>query len=141
MSEPIRTLLAKYADGVCRRDGDAWGATWAPDGIWDLGGGRKVTGRDEIVPMWLGIMNNFDGVLHQYADGWADLDQDAGTGTGRWYVYETLKPSGGDPMVMIGFYDDEYIKVDGQWHFASRGLTPIYRGSADMAGEYTGFGL
>ena len=33
----IRGLLARYGDAVCRRDPQAWIATWAPDCTWDLG--------------------------------------------------------------------------------------------------------
>ena len=35
----IRALVARYADAACRRDPDAWAATWAEDCRWDLGGG------------------------------------------------------------------------------------------------------
>lgn len=136
-SEPIRRLLAEYADAVCRVDADQWGSTWTEDGVWDMGA-MSMEGRDSMVAGWSGIMQRFDGVIHGYTDGWADLDADAGVGTGRWYVTEYLKPQDAPAMAMMGYYDDEYRLVDGSWKFARRTLTSLYRGAPDMSGEFTG---
>lgn len=139
MVDDIRRLLGTYADAVCRRDAGQWGATWATDGVWELGPGRSVEGRTAMVALWSSIMAGFEGVLHSYGDGWADLDDAGGVGTGRWYVSEVLKPAGKDPYLMTGYYDDRYRREDGEWRFAGRSLTPIYRGPADYTGEYLGF--
>ena len=139
MSEEIRTLLGQYADAVMRHDADQWGATWTTDAVWDMGA-LKLEGRDKMVETWSGIMQSFDGVVHSYTDGWATLDQAAGTGSGRWYVNEYLKPSDDDARIMMGFYDDEYALVDGAWKFSKRTLTSIYRGGPDFSGEFVGFG-
>ena len=47
----IRALVARYADAVCRRDPDAWAATWAEDCRWDLGG-PLASGRAETLDLW-----------------------------------------------------------------------------------------
>lgn len=138
MSEEIRTLLAKYADAVNRRDPEQWGATWAQDAVWDMGA-VKLEGRDKMVATWVGILGTFDGVVHSYTDGWADLDTANGTGTGRWYVHELIKATDKEPRVMLGYYDDAYVHIDGGWKFASRKLTSIYSGPPDLTGDYSGF--
>jgi ketosteroid isomerase-like protein len=46
----IRALVARYADAVCRRDPDAWAATWAEDCKWDLGGGPRLVVSHRIQP-------------------------------------------------------------------------------------------
>lgn len=51
----IRELCERYVDAVNRRDAKDWGATWAPDAVWDLGRG-PVQGRDQIVAAWEGAM-------------------------------------------------------------------------------------
>lgn len=140
MSEEIRTLLARYSDAVCRFDADQWAATWATDAVWEMGPMTK-TGRDEISTSWQGMLARLDGVIHAYLNGWADLDEEAGTGTGRWYVIEHFKRPDEGPMTMYGFYDDEYCLEDGQWKFARRSLHRIYYGPPDMSGDFTGFGL
>ena len=140
MSEEIRTLIARYADAVCRFDADQWAATWATDAVWEMGPMTK-TGRDEIATSWKGMLARLDGVIHAYLNGWADLDEETGTGTGRWYVIEHFKRPDEDPMTMYGFYDDEYCREDSQWKFARRALHRIYYGPPDMSGDFTGFGL
>ena len=138
MSEEIRTLLARYADAVCRFDADQWAATWATDAVWEMGPMTR-TGRDEIATSWKGMLARLDGVIHAYLNGWADLDEEAGTG--RWYVIEHFKRPDEGPMTMYGFYDDEYCREEGQWKFARRSLHRIYYGPPDMSGDFTGFGL
>ena len=34
--------------------------------------------------------------------------------------------------MLLAWYDDTYVCEDGSWLFASRRLTPIYRGHADF---------
>ncbi|WP_420617718.1 nuclear transport factor 2 family protein [Candidatus Poriferisocius sp.] len=140
MSEEIRTLLARYSDAVCRFDADQWAATWATDAVWEMGPMTK-SGRDEIATSWKGMLARLDGVIHAYLNGWVDLDEEAGTGTGRWYVIEHFKRLGEGPMTMYGYYDDEYCQEEGEWKFARRALHRIYYGPPDMSGDFTGFGL
>ena len=140
MSEEIRTLLARYSDAVCRFDAEQWASTWATDAVWEMGPMTK-SGRDEISTSWKGMLARLDGVIHAYLNGWADLDEDAGTGTGRWYVIEHFKRPDEDPMTMYGYYDDEYCLENGEWKFARRALNRIYYGPPNMSAAFTGFGL
>ena len=140
MSKEIRTLLARYADAVCRFDAEQWAATWAEDAVWKMAPMSK-TGRDEISTTWQGMLANLDGVIHACLNGWADLGEDAGTGTGRWYVIEHFKRPGSDPMTLYGHYDDKYCVEDGEWKFARRALNRIYSGPPDMSAPFTGFEL
>ena len=133
--DAIRDLIHRYADAVCRFDAEQWQATWAPDGVWDLGR-TTVEGRDAIGETWVSIMSGIPQVFHTYANGNATLDEAAGTGTGRWYVGEFLHMADESTVAMYGYYDDEYVLVDGQWLFRTRRLTPLYRGPADMSGDF-----
>lgn len=131
----IADLIHRYADAVCRFDPDQWAATWAPDGIWDMGQ-TKVEGREAIGETWKSIMGGIPAVFHVYYNGTTDLDDATGTGTGRWYIGEFLRLPDDSTIAMYGYYDDEYVKVDGEWLFRTRTLTPLYRGPADMSGEF-----
>lgn len=133
--QEIRDLIHRYADAVCRFDGEQWQSTWAPDGVWDMGR-TKVEGRETIGETWTSIMSGIPQVFHVYYNGTAELDEAAGTGTGRWYVGEFLHMPDGSTVAMYGFYDDEYVHVDGEWLFHTRLLTPLYRGAADMSGDF-----
>lgn len=132
--DPIRDLLHRYADAVCRHDSAEWAATWTDDGVWDLGGGREVVGRDAVVELWEQAMGGYEMVLHRYENSAATLDEAAGTGSGRAYVVETLKPADGPAAVMHGYYDDAYRRTGGGWYFARRALVRLYHGPPDFSG-------
>lgn len=134
--DPIRDLLHRYADAVCRNDELAWAATWSDDGVWDLGGGREATGLEEITDMWRGGMGRYARVLHRYENSAATLDEAAGTGTGRAYVTEVLKPTDEGALVMHGYYDDEYRRTGDGWRFSRRTLVRLYHGPPDFSGFF-----
>lgn len=134
--DPIADLVHRYADAVVHHDGEQWGATWAPDAHWDLGQGRRMEGRDAIVAFWQQAMGGFDAVIQTVLNGTYDLDETAGTGTGRWYVQEAFQPTGGQPGLLLAHYDDHYRLVDGQWLFASRELVAHYGGPVDLSAPF-----
>jgi hypothetical protein len=137
VTDPIRRLVHQYADAVCADDADRWSATWAPDAVWEMGA-MSWTGRADIVEAWIQAMARFEQVIHIVHNGVADLDPDTGSGDGRWYVAEYLKPTSGDPSQLLACYDDEYVHVDGVWVFGSRRLKRLYSGPPDLTGKFGG---
>lgn len=133
--DPIKELLHRYADAVCRFDPEQWTNTWAPNGLWEMPRRGRIEGREAIGETWSQIMSGIPAVFHVYFNGTAELDDSDGTGTGRWYVGEFLALDTGT-IAMYGYYDDEYVLVDGEWLFLTRTLTPLYRGPADMSGQF-----
>ncbi|MDH3755696.1 MAG: nuclear transport factor 2 family protein [Acidimicrobiia bacterium] len=132
--DAIRDLTHRYADAVCRCDADAWGATWAPDGVWDMGGGRVVEGRDAVVQTWTAAMGGFHAVMHFITNGTATLGGDSGTG--RWYVNEYLALPDGGRTSFYAYYDDEYVRIGGNWLFGRRTLVPLYAGPTDLSAPF-----
>jgi len=140
--DPIAHLQHMYADAVIRYDADQWGATWAPDARWELGAGRTVEGREAILNLWHSAMGNFHAVCQNVLNGTYELDEDAGTGTGRWYIiehYHRRGDDGGTKGRLLAYYEDTYTRIDGEWVFASRELVPQYNGPADMSGDFLNF--
>ena len=133
--DEIRKLIHRYADAVCRFDPEQWTATWAPDGVWTMLRG-SIQGREEIGAKWTEIMKTFPAVVHVYYNGTCELDEASNTGTGRWYVGEFFTRPDGETNTLYGYYDDEYVRVDGEWLFANRTLEALYRGKSDMTGTY-----
>jgi hypothetical protein len=131
--DPIRTLVHSYADAVCRRDVEQWGANWTADATWDIGGGPSA-GRDVIVRDWGTAMAGMRAVVHTVLNGDATLDGD--TGTGRWYFQEHVAPFGSAPALLLAYYDDVYRCEDGHWRFASRLMTLLYLGPPDLSGHF-----
>jgi ketosteroid isomerase-like protein len=135
----IRDLVYRYADAVCRRDEDAWGATWAEDGVWQLSGAPRTEGRAAIVQLWLGAMSQFPFVAQIVHSGMLDIDGEQATG--RWYLSESIQFADGNGMQNIGCYQDRYVKRDGQWLFAERHYAVLYNdeGKGDMTGTANPF--
>ena len=135
-SELIADLVHRYADAVVRRDPDQWSSTWANDAVWELGKGRRVEGRDAILALWNSAMDGFKAVVQNVVNGTADLDDDAGTGSGRWYIMEHWARADDSRGILLAHYDDGYALVDGQWLFSSRELTIHYHGAPDLSGTF-----
>lgn len=127
----IRNLVARYADAVWRRDGDAWEATWATEGTWTLPGGHEVAGRNNIRAAWERAMSRYPTVVQLIHQGEIRFDDHAATG--RWYLSERGTTVDGDPIDHVGAYDDTYIAGDGGWRFLTRRFEVIAVGSAGVA--------
>ena len=104
--------------------------------MWELGKGRRVEGRDNIVAFWTGAMNGFAAVVQNVVNGTATLDVAAGTGSGRWYIIEHWQRADDSRGIMLAYYDDSYVCVDGTWLFAGRELVIQYGGPADLSGSF-----
>ena len=136
--DDIEDLVHRYSDAVVHRDARQWASTWAPEGVWDLGGGRRVEGREAIVERWHESMARYPIVVQTVLNGSVELDEGAGRGSGRWYVQEMARRIDGESVVMVAHYDDTYVRVDSNWRFASRKLSIHYRGPADPSGTFPG---
>jgi hypothetical protein len=134
--DPIAELVHLYADAVVHNDGDQWGSTWAPDAHWDLGKDRRMEGREAIVAFWHQAMGGFNAVIQTVLNGTYELDDSAGTGTGRWYIQEAFQRAGGESGMLLAHYDDEYVRVDDQWLFGSRDLVVHYGGPVDLSAPF-----
>lgn len=134
--DPIAALVHRYADAVVHNDGEQWGSTWAPDAHWDLGQDRRMEGREAIVAFWHQAMGSFDAVVQTVLNGDYELDESAGTGTGRWYIQEAFQRAGGQTGMLLAHYDDDYRLVDGEWLFASRDLVVHYGGPVDLSAPF-----
>jgi hypothetical protein len=134
--DPIADLQHRYADAVVRYDGEQWGRTWAPDAVWELGPGRRVEGREAIVELWHKAMGGFHAVSQNVLNGTYELDEAAGTGTGRWYIIEHYHRADGTKGRLLAYYDDTYSLVEGEWLFSGRELVVQYNGPVDMSGDF-----
>ena len=125
----IRNLLARYGDAVCRRDTDAWIATWAPDCVWDLGGGRVTRGREETLALLQASFAKYAWVAQLPASGTVEVVD--GEVRGNWYVLELNHLADGSGVLHLGHYRDTYVRTDAGWRFATRRFHLVYRGAMD----------
>lgn len=132
--EAIAALVHRYADAVVRRDKDQWEACWAQDARWQLGPGRSVEGRADIVDLWVKAMSGFAAVVQMVNNGAVHVDGSAATG--RWYINEHVVRANGAPGLLLAYYDDMYVLVNGDWLFASRSLVAQYQGPPDLSAPF-----
>jgi hypothetical protein len=126
--------MARYVDAANRRDGASWAQTWADDGQWNLMG-MEVRGRDEILGLWQQVVAGFEFAVLMPSS--SSIDIDGKTASGHWYLQEFTRDLQGESALALSRYLDTYSKVDGQWYFQTRQYDFIYRGAADLSGEYT----
>ncbi len=124
----IRELLETYADAVCRVDAEAWGATWAEDGVWELPDYPQVgtvKGRKQIVEMWKAAMTNFPGIVFVATPGSIEISGD--TAKVRSYNSEVYKDAAGTTKRDRGRYEDVVVKRGGKWLFLKRSFRNVHR--------------
>ncbi len=138
----IQRLLHRYVDAVIHRDGVLWGSTWADDATWDLGRGRLVEGKQAIVDLWYQAMATMHAVVQvvhsgdvRYGDAAHPADVDRASG--RWYINEWFRRADGSNHVLLAHYDDDYVRVDGEWLFSRRFLQSHYSGPPDLSAPFT----
>jgi ketosteroid isomerase-like protein len=130
----LRNLMARYCDAVNRVDADAWIATWAEDGIWNLLG-NPVSGRDNILALWKQMMGSFEFALMLPSSCLFEVSGDSAGG--HWYLHEYTRDPEGNASTVLSRYKDTYVKVGGEWLFKTRDYGFIYNGPSDLSGDYT----
>ncbi|KHK92660.1 nuclear transport factor 2 family protein [Novosphingobium malaysiense] len=121
----INDVLARYADGVNRRDADLWSSTWDEEGEWFLFGPDPVKGRDAIVAAWKDAMVGYPFVVMFASQGAVEID--GGHASGVSYTNEVARTAAGTELRVTGRYTDRYVKRDGRWGFAFRQFEPLHQ--------------
>ncbi len=135
--EQIKQLKARYC-AYCDDNYDAEGiaSLFTEDGVWDGGALGKGEGRAGIVKFFQRASSAFTFAIHNVMNPIIEVDGD--NATGRWYLMQPLTRRSGDSesaMWLAGRYEDDYVRVDGEWKFQSlrfftRMLTPYDEGWA-----------
>jgi uncharacterized protein (TIGR02246 family) len=116
----IRELIDMYSDAVARRDAQAWSATWAEDAVWRISG-RELQGREAIVAAWHGAMDRYAALAFVAFPGAITVEGDRAQL--RTHTLEHLVPVDGPKRVQAGIYEDELVRYEDRWLFASRTFT------------------
>jgi ketosteroid isomerase-like protein len=128
----IEDLQARYMFALDFRDAEAYAATFAEDGVLDYGAG-KIKGREAIAAMVAGMRANDEkqraadtsglrpaAGRHNITNIVLDIDGDRATGTAYWFHLGNDNPERSAEVTSFGHYEDELVKVDGQWLFSLR---------------------
>lgn len=115
----LRELIETFAVAAMRVDVARWGATWADDGVWKLVSmPEPVSGRQNIVEAFTKVMGYVDFMsMICFPD---NLVIEGDRASGKAYCRELIFTKTGEQRIIVGCYDDRYVKRDGRWQFLSR---------------------
>ncbi len=115
----IRELAETFAVGAMHVDPDIWGSTWAEEGAWKLPSmDAPAQGKDNVIATFKEKMAYVE--FMSMISFPAELVIEGDRASGKSYCRELIFPKGGEQKVVVGYFDDEYVKRDGRWLFLSR---------------------
>ncbi|MDO8391925.1 MAG: TetR family transcriptional regulator C-terminal domain-containing protein [Actinomycetota bacterium] len=120
----LRRLVARWCDGATRKDAAALAACLTIDGSFDMG--KPVKGRAAVEKTFATALGSMAWVVQLAPNALFEIDEAAGTGTGRVAIHETYQQKKGQPTTLLGVYHDRFQRVDGQWFFAERRFERIH---------------
>ncbi|MCB2077148.1 MAG: nuclear transport factor 2 family protein [Novosphingobium sp.] len=129
----IRQLHSRYADAVWRQDADAFGACFAEDAEWRVGG-SVLNGRTVITEAIRAVFPNFKRILMTFRTPIVHVGD--GEATSRAYVTEDRAMADGTPSLVQGVYYDRFVERGGEWLFHWRLFQTNYLGPYDMSEEF-----
>ena len=115
--EAIKALKARYC-GFCD-DGynpEGIASLFIDDGVWDGGRRGKFTGKDEIKGFFIQAAQIFSFALHYVLN--PIITVKGNEAHGSWYLFMPATVREGNQAVWnAGRYEDDYVKVNGEWRF------------------------
>jgi uncharacterized protein (TIGR02246 family) len=125
----IQRVITDYAEKLDARDFDGYAALFARDGTWQTGQTVRH-GPGEIKAMLLGLFGATPagfvngGDYHLVSNVEVDVEGDHATARSRHLMM--TRGSGGSPTpTLAGYYEDEFVREDGQWKILHRVDNPI----------------
>jgi ketosteroid isomerase-like protein len=120
--EEIRQLIARYCHHVDSVQSKEIVGLFSSDAVLDIAG-TKTVGTEAIEAFFEGLRAVYDvkPMLHHVTNVLVDVDGDEATS--QSYILVVVP---GDPIAiaMTGRYDDRFRRIDGQWRFVERRMTP-----------------
>lgn len=119
--EAIRSLRARYHALINEDQGRRLYELFAPDGVVAYNGRPEARGREAIREFFANFPVQFARqFIHQHV---VEVDGDTGRGN-CWLDGRPVRD--GKSFYVVGRFDDEYVRVDGEWMFARVVLTVHY---------------
>ena len=124
--EEIKRLKARYC-AYCDDGYDANGivSLFTEDAVWDGGMRGRAEGTDEIRQFFLRATQRLPFAIHMVMNPIIQVNGDRATGT--WYLFQPCTFAEGEQAVWgSARYDEQYVRVDGDWKFNHLKLTSFF---------------
>jgi ketosteroid isomerase-like protein len=113
----IRELYGRYGDASWRGDREAWLDCFTADGRW-VSHLFNCTGKAELAATWDSLWKDWTSVAFLSEIG--SIEASGDRAKVRSYAREIVQLKSGGIFKLAGHYDDELVRQNGQWLFASR---------------------
>ena len=113
----IRELYDRYGDASWRGDRESWVSCFTEDGRW-VSHLFDCHGHAELIKTWDGLWKDWSHVAFLYTLG--SLEVSGERASARSYAREIVQLKTGGLFKLAGQYDDELVRHNGEWLFASR---------------------
>ncbi len=128
----IEDLAARYLFALDFQDPEAYAATFTEDGILDYGVGQ-IRGREAIAAMVANMRSNAQaqreadtsGIRpaagrHNITNIVIEINGERAYSTSYWFHVGNNNPDRSAQLNSFGHYEDELVKVNGQWLYSKR---------------------
>ncbi len=127
----IEDLMGRYMFAFDWQDGDAYAATFTEDGVLEFAGGIEQ-GRAELKQVMVDMAAREAAkaaasfpprrhrVRHYVSNLVLEIDGDRARSTSYWWEFNNDARAGRPYLGTYGHYEDELVRVDGEWLFAKR---------------------
>ena len=115
----IRELVEAFACAAMRGDANKIGSTWSEDGVWKLPSmPEPAQGRNAIVAAF-GKATGYLSFMSMISVP-TELVVEGDTARGKAYCQEIIVTKTNEQKIVVGCYDDTYVKREGRWYFQAR---------------------
>ena len=139
--EQIKRLKYRYARLLDTKDWDGLAACFVEDATASYSGGQlSFEGRDAIIGFLQKVLGSHD-VLTTHFMGQPEIElKSPSSAKGIWALQDLVilpEPAPGMNVRGASFYDDEYVKVDGEWRFRHTGYRRVWEEMSPRPADVT----